>query len=117
MKNMHELSLIASLFEILEAHKAKEGLTKITMVKLRCGLLSGVVPECLETAFEIYKKDTMASEAKLILEVVPVKFRCHRCGREETAQNLPFFCSVCQSSDVDILDGTELTLVSIEAEI
>lgn len=114
---MHELSLVAELFEILEAQKEKEGFTKITAVKLRCGFLSGVVPECLETAFEIYKKDTLASEAKLILEVVPVKFRCRRCGQEETAQDLPFSCSTCHSSEVDILDGTELTLVSIEAEI
>lgn len=114
---MHELSLIASLFEILEAQKVKEGFTKITAVKLRCGSLSGVVPECLETAFDIYKKETIASEAKLILEMVPVKFRCRCCGREETAQDLPFACSICQSRDVDILDGTELTLVSIEAEI
>lgn len=113
---MHELSLIASLFEILEAQKAKEGFTKIIAIKLRCGYFSGVVPECLETAFEIYKRDTMASEAKLILEIVPVKFRCRHCRREEKAQDLPLLCSVCHSHDVEILDGTELTLVSIEVE-
>ncbi len=114
---MHELSLIASLFEILEAQKAEKGFTKITAIKLRCGVFSGVVPECLEAAFEVYKKDTFASEAKLILEVVPVKFRCRRCQQIETAYDLPFFCPVCQSKDVEILDGTELTLVSFEAEI
>jgi len=114
---MHELSLVASLFEILEAQRKKEGFKKITAIRLRCGTFSGVVPECLETAFEIYKKETLASEARLILEVVPVKFRCRRCGHEETAHDLPFICSVCQERDIEILDGTELTLVSIEAEI
>ncbi len=114
---MHELSLIASLFEILQAQKAEKGFTRITKVRLRCGSLSGVVPECLETAFEIYKKDTIASEARLILEVVPVKFRCRRCNQIETAHDLPFFCPVCQTNEVEILDGTELTLVSFEAEI
>lgn len=114
---MHELSLVANLFEILEAQKAEKGFTKITAVKLRCGALSGVVPECLETAFEVYKKDTFASEAKLILEVVPVKFRCRRCHQIETAFDLPFSCPICQANDVEILEGTELTLVSLEAEI
>lgn len=113
---MHELSLVANLFEILEAHKEKEGFKKIISIWMRCGVLSGVVPECFETAFEIYKKDTLASEAKLILEVVPIKFRCRLCGRVETAQDLPLICPNCQQSEVDILDGTELTLIKIEAE-
>ncbi|MCX7973537.1 MAG: hydrogenase maturation nickel metallochaperone HypA [Candidatus Aminicenantes bacterium] len=113
---MHELSLIASLFEILETQKEKEGFKKIIAVQLRCGLLSGVVPECLQTAFEIYKKDTLASEARLILEVVPVKFKCRFCGQIETAQDFPLICSQCQRSEVEILEGTELTLISLEVE-
>ncbi|MGQ9471994.1 MAG: hydrogenase maturation nickel metallochaperone HypA [Candidatus Aminicenantales bacterium] len=114
---MHELSLIANLFDILEAKVTEEKISRITQIKLRCGLFAGVVPECLQTAFDVYKKGTFASEATLVLEVVPIKFRCRRCGQESTREDLPLVCPLCQSSDVAILDGTELTLVSLEAEI
>ena len=41
---MHELSIVASLFEILE-QKAKENrATKIVAVRMKLGKLAGVVP-------------------------------------------------------------------------
>ena len=56
---MHELSIIASLFEIMEEKAGEKRAKKIVFVKLRVGKLSGVVPEFLHTAFDMYKKDTV----------------------------------------------------------
>ena len=50
---MHELSIVASLFEILEEKAKEKKAKKILSVKLKVGALSGVVPEFLETAFNI----------------------------------------------------------------
>ena len=55
---MHELSIIASLFEVLEEKAREARALRITSVKLRVGRLSGVVPELLESAFDAYGKGT-----------------------------------------------------------
>ena len=114
---MHELSIVASLFEILE-EKAKENKAKkILSVKLKVGALSGVVPEFLETAFDIYKKDTIASESKLKIEKVPFKIRCQRCGTEIVKDDFVFICEKCDSRELETLSGTELLLEKIEMEV
>mgnify|MGYP001109015890 CR=1 FL=1 len=114
---MHELSIVASLFEILEEkakeHKAKE----ISLVRLKVGRLSGVVPEFLQGAFDLYKKDTVAAAAFLEVEEVPLKIKCKKCGVATEAADFVFICSACGSKDLEILEGTELLLEKIEVEV
>jgi hydrogenase nickel incorporation protein HypA/HybF len=114
---MHELSIVASLFEILEEKAKEQKAKKILSVKLKVGALSGVVPEFLETAFDIYKKDTIASESKLKIEEVPLKIRCQLCGTEIVKDDLVFICEKCDSTELKTLSGTELLLEKIEMEV
>ena len=114
---MHELSIVASLFEILEEKAKEEKAKKILSVKLKVGALSGVVPEFLETAFDIYKEDTIASESKLKIEEVPFKIRCQRCGTEIVKDDFVFICEKCNSRELETLSGTELLLEKIEMEV
>jgi hydrogenase nickel incorporation protein HypA/HybF len=114
---MHELSIVASLFEILEEKAKEKKAKKILSVKLKVGALSGVVPEFLETAFDIYKKDTIASESKLEIEEIPLKIRCQRCGTEIVKDDFVFICEKCDSRELKTLSGTELLLEKIEMEV
>lgn len=111
---MHELSIVASLYDIME-EKAKEQKAKtVTHVKLQVGILSGVVPEFLETAFDIFKKDTMASEATLEIIKVPLTIKCRSCRTERTFDELVFICEECGSADIETLAGKELILETLE---
>ncbi len=114
---MHELSIVASLFEILEEKAKEKKAKKILSVNLRVGKLSGVVPEFLETAFDIYKKETIASEAKLKIEEVPLKVQCQKCRAEITKDDFIFVCDACGSRELKTLSGTELLLEKMEMEI
>ena len=114
---MHELSIVASLFEMLEDKAREKKAKKILTVKLKIGNLSGVVPEFLETAFNIYKKDTIASKAVLKIEEIPLKIRCETCGTELIIDDFFFICSKCGSTNLKTLTGTELLLEKIEMEI
>ena len=114
---MHELSIVANLFEVLE-EKAKENKAiKILSINLKVGALSGVVPEFLETAFNIYKKDTIAGEAKLKIEEVPLKVQCQKCGAEIVKNDFIFICEKCDSRELKTLSGTELLLEKVEMEV
>jgi hydrogenase nickel incorporation protein HypA/HybF len=114
---MHELSLIANLFEIMEEKAAEKNAKKITHVVLQVGTLSGVVPDLLSTAFDIYKKDTMASEGELTIKEVPLKILCRDCKTEVVKDDFVFICTKCGSTNLKTLSGTELYLEKMELEI
>jgi hydrogenase nickel incorporation protein HypA/HybF len=113
---VHELSLVASLFEILEEKAREQNALRITAVELRVGRLSGVVPNLIESAFEVYKKGTLADGASLTIEVVPFEFRCRSCGGKSFHDEPPFLCAACGSGDVELLGGMDLTVEKIEIE-
>jgi hydrogenase nickel incorporation protein HypA/HybF len=114
---MHELSLIANLFEIMEEKAAEKNARKITHVVLQVGKLSGVVPELLITAFDMYKKDTIASEGKLEIKEVPLKILCRDCKTEVVKDDFVFICAKCGSSNLKTLSGMELYLEKMELEV
>ena len=113
---MHELSIVASLFEILEEKAYEHRPCKITAVKVRVGRLSGVVPDLLQSAFDVYKKGTLAEGASLTIEVVPFEFRCRSCEGRSFRDEPPYLCTACGSADVELLGGMDLTLEKIEVE-
>jgi len=113
---VHELSLMASVFDVLEEKAREHGATRVTAVVLRVGALSGAVPDLLESAFETYKKGTLADGAGLVLEVVPVKLRCPDCGGATVREEADFSCAGCGSRRVEIVEGRELVVEKIELE-
>jgi hydrogenase nickel incorporation protein HypA/HybF len=113
---VHELSVIAALFDTLLAQARAHNARAITAVKLDVGVFSGVVPELLESAFEMYKKGTIAERARLVIERRPFKVRCRACGGVEAREDFVFSCPACGATDLEIVQGTELVLERIEAE-
>ena len=114
---MHELSIVASLFEIMEEKAQEKGSRKIVSVKLQVGRLSGVVPEFLITAFDMYKKDTIAHDADLEIEEIPLTIRCKTCGKTMSKEDFVFICLHCGSQDLETLSGTELVLEKMELNL
>ena len=114
---MHELSIIANLFEILEEKAAEKEAKRVLSVKLQVGLLSGVVPDLLKTAFDIYKKETIAAEAELEMVEVPFKVKCNMCGAEMVKDDLFVVCDACGSTDLKTLQGTDLFLLKMDVEV
>jgi hydrogenase nickel incorporation protein HypA/HybF len=114
---VHELSIVTSLFDILEEKAREAKAAKVTAVKLRVGRLSGVVPDLLESAFETFKKGTIAEGARLEIEIVPFAFRCRRCGGESFPEEPPYACSACGSGDIELLGGMDIFIDRIEVEV
>jgi hydrogenase nickel incorporation protein HypA/HybF len=113
---VHELSLVASVFEVLEEKAREHGAVRVTAVVLQVGIMSGAVPDLLESAFEMFKKGTIAETARLEIVVVPVKVRCPDCGGEAVREDTDFSCAGCGSRRVEIVEGRELVVQRIELE-
>jgi len=114
---MHELSVVANLFEILEDKLKEQKGKRVCYVKLKVGLLSGVIPELLKTAFDIYKKDTFAEDAELDITEVPCKVKCQECGTIAIKEDYVFICDTCGSTNMTTLEGTDMLLETMEIEI
>jgi len=75
------------------------------------------VPEFLQTAFELYRKDTIAAASGLEIEVVPVKVKCRKCQAETSKDDFIFVCPACGATDLEIIEGTDLLLEKIDLEV
>ncbi len=113
---MHELSVIAGLFEILEEKAGEAGAVRVTEVTIRVGRLSGVVPDLLESAFDSFKKGTIAAEASLRVETPPLQVRCRSCGKEASTEEPLFACPSCSAPGLEILEGMDIFLQKLEIE-
>jgi hydrogenase nickel incorporation protein HypA/HybF len=113
---VHELSIVQGLFEILEEKAREQNVVRITAVKLRVGRLSGVVPDLIESAFDSYKKGTLADGARLEIEIAPFDFRCRACGGSAFRDDTDVACAACGSGDVELLGGMDIFVEKIEIE-
>ncbi len=113
---MHELSVVQGLFERLAEEVKPYGDCRVTLVRLRVGVLSGVVPELLRSAFEACRKGTFAESAVLEIDVTKPVFRCRACGGESFREELDYSCAKCGSRDVELVSGDELILEKLEVE-
>jgi len=113
---MHEMTIAVEVFRQLEALAAEHDLARITAVKLQAGVMRSIVPEALDIAFESLAEGTLASGATLTLDVVPCKARCRACGKTFSPTPDSFLCPVCQLADVEIVQGNEILLQTVEGE-
>ena len=113
---MHELSLVSNILEIAEACAIREGASAIRVVSLRVGANSGVKPEALEFAFEVARLGTLAQDARLEVEFVPLRACCKSCALEfEVSDRYGIaVCPSCHHRVSSFVRGEELEVRSLE---
>jgi len=113
---MHEYSIVDSLLQLAEEHAIKNRATKVTKLEIKIGVLSGVEPELLKTAFDTFKEGTMCENAEFIMNIQPVVVRCRKCNTQSTLKKDEYLCPHCGSGDLEIIDGEDMYLMSLELE-
>ena len=63
---MHEFSIVDSLLHLAEERAAKNNAAKVTKPEIKIGVLSGVEPDLLKTAFETFKKALFVKKQNLL---------------------------------------------------
>jgi len=113
---MHEYSIVQSLVDSCEDYVKENDASQVTKLVVKVGVMSGVEPELLKTAFDTFKEDTVCHNADFIMNIQKVKIFCNICNKEYELQKNEFLCPVCNSSNIKILDGEEMFLMSLELE-
>jgi len=104
---MHEMSLSASIMDIIFDYARRHGFEKVNAVRLSFGALSCIEPKALEFAFEVLAKDTLAEGARLEYVIHPIVVTCLDCGGDSAVEEFPSRCPGCKSDDVVLKEGME----------
>ena len=114
---MHELSIVVSMLEIVEAEAARQGADRVLAIHLRLGPLSGVVKEALTSAYEIARTGSKFSEAELVVEDTEVRVRCPECRADRPIVSLQELrCAACGAWSADVVGGKELEITALEIQ-
>ncbi|NNG45865.1 MAG: hydrogenase maturation nickel metallochaperone HypA [Deltaproteobacteria bacterium] len=112
---MHELGVASEILGIVLSESARHKAKKVTLVKLRVGVLRGIVPENLLFLFGHIAKETPAENAALEIEEETVRVECASCGTNESP-SFVMECPVCRRSGIRVSGGDSLLVVSIEMD-
>jgi hydrogenase nickel incorporation protein HypA/HybF len=115
---VHELPITEDILKIALTHGEKNGAKRIVRINLVIGELTDLIDEWVQRYFEYLAKDTVAAEAKLIIERVPITVMCGECHKpfEVDKKKLDFNCPVCGQKGTELIRGREFTVKSIEIE-
>lgn len=110
------MSLMGGVFEVIEKTISQHNVKRVLLVKLKVGALTNAEPDALQMAFEAYCKDTICEGAELIVERVKVLGRCQSCQQVFNVKGMFFLCPNCQGTNIEVIQGEELLLESLEVE-
>jgi len=115
---MHELTIAQNIISIVEEEVAKQGDSgTVKKVFFKAGKMHAIIPESLKFGFEILKKDSkVVNQANLEIDEIPLRIKCKKCGLEKNIEEPIFYCSKCNSFDIEIISGMDMFVESIELE-
>ncbi|MGE0442760.1 MAG: hydrogenase maturation nickel metallochaperone HypA [Gemmatimonadales bacterium] len=114
---MHELSLALGIVDAVSAAARRAGAVRVLRIKVRIGVLSGVVADALRFGFDVASRGTVVAEAALDLEVVPVSIWCPACAAEvRPVTELRLQCPDCGLPSGEIRRGRELEVAEMEID-
>jgi hydrogenase nickel incorporation protein HypA/HybF len=109
---VHELSLCASICDIVGRHAAGRA---VTVIHVQIGQLRQVVPGTLVYCWELVSAGTALDGSRIDVEAVPARMRCRACGHTAEVGDLPVFvCRGCGGVNAEILSGEEFMVTSLE---
>ncbi len=113
---MHELSIATSIIEIAQEEGERLG-SRVMVVHLKLGPMSGVVKDALLFSYEVACQDTPLEGSMLVIEETPLIAFCPQCEIERIIGSPQLLCcSECGTATPDIRGGRELQMVALEVD-
>ncbi|MGH9126448.1 MAG: hydrogenase maturation nickel metallochaperone HypA [Acidimicrobiales bacterium] len=108
---MHELSIAEAIADKVQVRAAGR---PVSAVAIRVGHFRQVVPDALQFSWMVVREVAGLNGCRLEIEQVPATIRCCGCAMVTTLDLPILSCAACGSSDVRLLSGQELVVVSLE---
>ncbi len=109
---MHELSMANAIVSTVAEAVGDE---RVLTVRLRVGVLAGLVPSAMHFAWDLACTGSRLAGSRLEIEEVPVSVACRSCDTTSPlADPLPLRCPRCHGTDVALAGGQELEIGTVE---
>jgi len=113
---MHEFSIAVNVIDIVEENTKKADAKMVSRVDIEVGQFSGILIDALELALQQAKQNSMAKDANFVIIEIQGRLKCQDCNHEFLAENIFTPCPKCGSYLLDIIQGKELRVKSIEVD-
>ncbi|HCW92780.1 hydrogenase maturation nickel metallochaperone HypA [Flexistipes sinusarabici] len=113
---MHEVGIAQNILDIAVESALNNKAEIINKIHVKIGRLAAVENDALLFAFDALKEGTIAANALLKIEDIPIKGRCIDCKHEDFYDEMFFSCKKCGSYKVELLTGEELNITEIEVD-
>jgi len=122
---MHEFSTAVSIIQAVTEAATAHGATRVSAIHLQVGQMSMLNHEQLLFGIEIAARETLAENAAVTIETLPIKVTCKSCGAESIPkgeQSLyellsSMTCPKCSSKELEVIQGRECIVKDIEAVV
>jgi hydrogenase nickel incorporation protein HypA/HybF len=111
---MHELAVCQGLISQVTRIAADHDARAVERIVVRIGPLSGVEAPLLQQAYTLARAGTVAEQAELVTESLPIRVHCSRCGADTDASVNRLVCGACGDWRTQLLSGDEMILASVE---
>ncbi len=111
---MHELSVCQEIMQQVTQIASEKNARSVDSVTVQIGPLSGIEAELLKQAFPFAAAGTIAENADLIIETLPVRVHCLQCSADTDAKVNRLLCGKCGDYHTQLISGDEMLLASLE---
>ena len=111
---MHEVGIMSEAVRMAIETAKSSGASRVHGLRLRVGVMSGVVPEAMRFAFDMVCLGTIAEGATLDIESVAAACWCGACQVEFECEDFVNECPRCHALSGELRRGRELDLASVE---
>lgn len=105
---MHEMSLAASVLEIVEETARKNHAGRVKSVRLELGRLAALEPQALRFCFDAVTRGSIAEGCALEIVEVAGRGWCLQCSDSVPLEALYSACPRCGGYQVQVTEGTEM---------
>jgi len=113
---MHELAVTQSILNIALENAQKVDAKQITGINLLVGQMASLLDDSIQFYWDILSEGTIAVGAKLNITRIPTEMRCFDCGQIFSPSPETFDCPACKSIRVQVIQGDEMRVDSIDVE-
>ena len=113
---MHELQIAQNIITIVNDELSKSrNKNAVDTVYFIAGRMRAIIPETLQFSFDVQKKNHRQLESsKLSVKEIDIVIKCKDCDHQQTILEPVFHCEKCLSANIEIVNGNELYVDSIE---
>ena len=104
---MHEIGIVQGTLDLAVQSAQANAASRIDVLHLRVGVMTGVVPEALQFAFEALREGTIAADARLDIELIPAEAWCADCQGAFSALSWAEPCPKCGRYSSELRHGLE----------